>query len=397
MRVETYYRHIEDYRYRILEIQATLKFFRTLQKRSAIVSARDAERELYSALGEAEDLLDTVQSARDDVRNLDLADLAETSALGKTYGEANDILWTQLNIALQVNQEFDFENAVERLYRAVMNENTIQLRPVYGTGKVTVNINLNETAGNLEDYGNAISAVREAGGFGKLEPGMASWFWENFLYRVAREGAEPPKKQTSDEGGGKGKGKGKSKKKGKERKEHSKEELEEIYWATMNLRLEASDSLAPFWSIINYGTRALVSDRGGVAYPQAAPTHFVLKAQNKIRGIYSQFFKQVYTEVNNAQKDLIRLLNNMTQQVRRLISAINQLMSTIQEAQERMVQRNFDMIMRNLEQMGKDALVDINRVERLARDMVEDAENIPSRVSLGGGVRIRTPRLIRGI
>ncbi len=185
---------------------------------------------------------------------------------------AHSILWEEANVALSSLPEYNINEFREPLKTAVLIKGSIVLQ-MKTEGNLFVSIDLNKTAGSIEDYAAAVQTVRARKSKGSMDKQKASWFWKNFIYGQAREGKVFRKKGKQ--------GKGTSR----------QEEGRRMYAETISERLQAMGTLAPFWSLIDLGNATISSmNRGGTPYPSNSPTYFITKAEARIRSMFSEAY-----------------------------------------------------------------------------------------------------------
>ena len=198
-----------------------------------------------------------------------------------------DILWREAQTAITSTKEYDIPEFREPLRTAIYMDGCINIR-TYDDGRtISVEIDLNKTAGSIENYAQAIRAVRnlmtgDERGW-REDKGRASWFWKNFIYRQAREGLKIKK----------GKLKGQ-----RRRASLSQREGTQMYKETISNRLAAMGTLAPFWELIDKGNiNNAALDEGGTPYPSNSATNFVSRAQIEIRSSFEGSYRQKVTEL----------------------------------------------------------------------------------------------------
>jgi hypothetical protein len=173
---------------------------------------------------------------------------------------SKDILFNNTLAALRINKEFDDPVYRVPLFEAIESNDTYLARAT-GTGfdsKISVDINLDKSAGRLNMWAAAVKAVRvglgvkipKRGG-GRFEKSaiVASRAWRRYYTSKSQEWSD-----------------------------------------TIESRLQASAKIAPFWSIINFGTTTMASDRGGYPTPTNRNTNFVDKAEREIKSAVAGFF-----------------------------------------------------------------------------------------------------------
>jgi len=111
------------------------------------------------------------------------------NVLPKETRRLQDILWRNVEQAISINTEFDYPIFKTGLRKAVYDDRTIvvTILPRGIQSGIHVRINFDVTAGNIEDYANAVSSVRDTTA-GSTTRRQASAYWRNFVYGQAREG-----------------------------------------------------------------------------------------------------------------------------------------------------------------------------------------------------------------
>lgn len=173
---------------------------------------------------------------------------------------SKDILFNNTLTALRTNKEFDDPVYREPLFEAIESNDTYLVR-MTGTGfssRVSVDINLDKTAGRLNMWAAAVKAVRA-----------------NLNIRIPRRGSKDFDKSALAASSA-------------WRRYFTSKSQE--WYDTIEARLQASAKLAPFWSILNFGTVSLASDRGGYPTPKNRNTNFVDKAEKEIKSAVAGFF-----------------------------------------------------------------------------------------------------------
>jgi hypothetical protein len=200
-----------------------------------------------------------------------------------------DILWAEANSAIVKTEEYDIPEFREPLKRAIYTEGCIHIRKAYGEYGVQVRIDLNKTAGQIDDYAQAVRTARE--NLERDERGWreskirASWFWRNFIYGQAREGVKIKAKRVEGQRG---------------RTPLRQREGEVLYERTIAERIAHMTSLAPYWSLIDKGNvNNAPMHSGGVPYPSNGPTHFVDKAETKIRILFEKMMEENITNLSS--------------------------------------------------------------------------------------------------
>jgi vacuolar-type H+-ATPase subunit E/Vma4 len=196
---------------------------------------------------------------------------------------------------------------------------------------LVVNLAMDEIAGSLEDYANAVSSAREALGIKEgRDPVRASAFWKDKIYQGPR------------------------------------------YFTTIRTRLAQTAGRAPYWSLLNNGNKStgMSSDIGGTAYPEVRPTHFVEETEaaiaNEFRLILGRY------QMNSAV--YIQDLQLMIGEANRAIARIYEKIESIAEPPEQM------KIV--AEAIGADVkLLSGTKVHR-AKEKIKSGEYVPAQISI---------------
>jgi len=175
----------------------------------------------------------------------------------------HEMLVTEAELAISLTKEYDLPIFREPLIAAIRRDETLVFAIVGDT--VTLEIDLNTTAGRLDDYINAVESTRQ--NFPRtLAPVDASRYWRYFLYGQAREGLSMKKRRKKGQRG---------------RTPTYKDEGTTRYFETIQDRIANMSSPAPWWSLLNDGNVSF-GGGGGTPYPDSPGTHFVESAHMKI-------------------------------------------------------------------------------------------------------------------
>lgn len=273
-----------------------------------------------------------------------------------TRKRATQILLEEADLALKFTKEFNISIYRRRLEEAIKKRETIIITVVSNT--INVRIDLNRTAGGIEDYANAISETRRILNVGKAPPDIASWFWEEKYYRPAREGRS-------------------IKKIGKKRRDRTRQNIQ-AYWNTIRLRASLFQTLAPFWELLDQGNISLSSDRGGTPYPEYGRTDFVRKAKLRIE----ELFYRVYSERVSRIQRYIETLDELEEKISYIQTLLDRLTNRPDVEQVLLGQ-----IQRQLGEKFKFA--DPARVDKLISDLVSEVA-LHRRVELSASSKNRT-------
>lgn len=231
---------------------------------------------------------------------------------------SNRVLVESLELALTLNKEFNDPFFKDGLLLACNDPKSIQL--FYSRdGNVQVFINLDETAGTINDYAGAVKAVRKAIAETPNKNGrpkapmtsgaVASHFWAEKFYGPAREGKSVSRRKWS------------TKRKRYYTHDVTAEQVAK-YWNTMKARMALFGKPAPYWEIIDKGSMIMSGDKGGEAYPANPPTHFVENAQNRIKQLFERKYFQQFDIIQKEINDFTQNLRDMNRALVELTQAI---------------------------------------------------------------------------
>ena len=285
-------------------------------------------------------------------------------AIAEIKKAAKKHLEDELNAALNINTEFDYPIFKSRLFAAIRDEQTIQYTQT--PDGVRVKIDMDLTAGTLNDYSQAVDTVRQnrmIGPYGQppAPPALAAKMWMEKYYQPAREGTivpRPPRKTNV------------------KRKSDAvrNKEFAAKYRSTMKERIAAMSTLAPYWSLLNNGDMRMESSYTNPAYPKNVPTHFVEKAEISIQRELDASIREQKIKIEELRKEIVHVNDAIS-----YLSSINFDARNPKEVLQEVIEKRLG------EKFGR---ADQNKVMQLADDIL--AGETSSRVSLGGGVRIRT-------
>jgi len=200
----------------------------------------------------------TVESWQKLLTNEDLLkEMVIGSAISSIEKKATQILLDEAKAAVKSNPEFS-KSAIfwTKLQEAILNEDTIFVEAI-GQENIKVTIDLDKTAGTLNDYVDGVLYARE-----QLE-------------------GEYPRKKEFDP------------KKASQKWKQIYEAGGTFYNKIITWRIETFGKKAPFWKIINDGTPKKLGgvDRGGTPYPVSKPTRFKQRAEQKISDLIAEEIK----------------------------------------------------------------------------------------------------------
>jgi hypothetical protein len=227
----------------------------------------------------------------------------DTLELSKT------ILFNEARSALRTNKEFDDEVYRLPLFEAIESNDTYTVR-MQGAGfssTVSVDINLDKSAGRLNMWAAAIKAVRD-------ELGVVIPRKDSKVYRKKAIAASMAWKRLYESG---------------------------AYTETVEQRLQASAKIAPFWSILNFGTTKLSSDRGGFATPKNRPTNFLHKAEQEIKSAIAGLFTTAKEKYQSAFAEYNAFLEDSRERQLRLDEMANEIRIDLQTV--RKLEREYEI------------------------------------------------------
>lgn len=204
---------------------------------------------------------------------------------------ASEIYVENVKLAVEEAPEFAIPPYLVPLLDISRNERLFDIRVVKKacSSYVKVNLRMNEVAGNIQDYANAIDAAREIMGEKEdRDPEKASAYWANRVY---------PNKAK--------------------------------YTHVLGLRFGELSEEAPFWSLLDNGNvdTSMSSDIGGYPFPSNGPTHFVDKTEREIEQLFNR-------ELDNACEERSKMIESLYDEFDRYQQAgeeINELVTKLEE------------------------------------------------------------------
>ena len=171
---------------------------------------------------------------------------------------SKQILFDATVNALKKSQEFDIPIYRRPLFEAIENNDTYFIRS-RGTGFnsiLSLDINLNKTAGRLDMWGTAIKTVRKQLGVKIPSKFSRKATREKSAIQASRAWAGIYSKR----------GVGANSK----------------YMTTIKSRLAVAAKIAPFWELLDKGSIPFSSDRGGYPTPKGKSLNFVYKTEKQV-------------------------------------------------------------------------------------------------------------------
>jgi len=308
---------------------------------------------------------------------------------------AIDILSDYARAAIKATKEFDLYEFESRLIQAIRNPQTITISSDPVTGKVSVKIDLNRTAGNLKEYVHAVDAARRQLEIGKyranpLPAKLAAHMWKEKYYGPAREGKEIPQPKRKPPKDGR-----KPRSDKKEKRDYNTAQYVEKYFQTIRTRLANMRSLAPYWKILDQGTVASISnERTGYAYPSFGRTNFVENARREILSKVQEYTNEKYSTSNTDIKELRQRIIKLEQAIKYIDEVIQKVEQRISISKQKTtysaVEFAYNKIVQALD--ARFSFADKNRIIELANKLASGEEISKTRVELtqrGSGRRVR--------
>ena len=377
---------------------------------------RSYESALYELLTLTRDYareisIDHKEFLRIDTENLTI--FVDYDALERVKAQAPKILLEEINLAVSINTEFDHPKFYDRLVQVVEDPRTFTIELLNGI--INVKLNLDITAGPLREWVSAIKGARKLIPRNKKSKRAPqperSKFWAEKFYGPAREG------KTVYRRVGKGK---------KEKKDITQEQIEK-YWRTMDDRFSLLSHPAPFWGIINYGVANKSSeneDGGGYPTPRAVRTNFTGKTRGRLVALFQREKVKGNQAIQRERQEIAAKYIRMEREIIEFKVLIEQELRRAQEQQARETARQEARYIRTTtysfpaspaveeftpkvhsalqiikEHLGEEKLarVDSERLQAFADTLEQGSTILQEKISLGGGVRIRTVEIARTV
>jgi len=215
-------------------------------------------------------------------------------AIGIISGYAKDLLWRSIKNGAEETREYNDPRFLDGLKLAVEDDRTITIE--YNQSDFTIKnvlIDLNLTAGTLEEWAGAISGAREMlrnarGGRYIKDTNVASKVWAEKIYKAGREGGTVYRRRRVKE---------------EDDPNVSSVDIDvtakykDRYWETIALRFHKTKSPAPWWQLLDQGNVALKG--AGTPYPVNGATNFV---SNTIESIKINFDTIMYNNIVGRRK-----------------------------------------------------------------------------------------------
>jgi len=252
--------------------------------KSYLTLAEKAEKLAKQAISSAEASLRALKGPGE-------AELSYGLSIDQTLVDAPNILKEEVETAVLTNDEYAYTPFLTPLLDIASDEELYNIIPG-GTGwsrSITVELAMNEVAGDIEEYAQAVEAAREEmGSDPDRDPIKASHIWRTKIW-PSRGGGGP-------------------------------------YQHVISSRLANLPSLAPFWSLLNDGNKSvsMSSDIGGTAYPSHSGTHFVEKAERRIVKVFKDIFSKYKINNRSQISELSALIDSYREALQRMYDAIQE-------------------------------------------------------------------------
>jgi hypothetical protein len=265
------------------------------------------------------------------------------SAKETTIAEAPAIYAKKVKDAASRSEEYSYEQFLSPLLEVGFDDGLYNITST-GAGwsrSVNVHLNMDEVAGTIGDYAEAVESAR--GSLGTKEdrdPDLASKIWRTKIYRHSR------------------------------------------YFTTIKLRLLAAASPAPFWSLLNDGSKnvSMASDIGGSPYPSRGGHHFVEQTEDAIR----LFFLSTFRKAKEKYDSDVILLKDALLDARDLLVRLQNRVDELSS--------NSDLLSKVASEIGVSSdQLDASKII-VAADRIRSGDIFTTQVVVGRGIRIRTKK-----
>jgi len=256
---------------------------------------------------EESDIYDTLRKLYDRYNSLD--NEAYETAYSNIQNRAAEIFLKNAQEAVIQTKEYDYQPFRERLFSIATDGRLFSIAQTETGGRV--NINMDVVAGTLADYIEGIEFAKGVLDMGKIpNPDVASKIWREKIYRVDREGGKVTKKY-----------KGKYKK-GTQDITHK---YKGKYKKTIEARLSSLATIAPFWSIIEYGT-SIFPGKGGYAYPEFEGTRFVEKTRIQVQQLFNDLYGESIQQDTDYYRNAIDRYERAKSAIRRELNEVGEIL-----------------------------------------------------------------------
>lgn len=307
-----------------------------------LISTAEVSKDNISKLKKARDkAVKALGNAKLDLsgaRDSKLADQAFEESFFEVKSVANHILKEEIQLATTKSSEYSYPEFKRSLFAVADNDNVVEF-VFRGSGwskNISVLIDMDSYAGNINDYAESVEYARNALKVKETrDPKKASEFWRKKVWGTS------------------------------------------LYQKTIKKRFEGMNDQAPFWSLLNYGTAtaSMSSSIGGTPYPRVRGTRFKEHAEDKIY----RYFRQLFTKKRSDNKQLRDELKERVNQLEMSIKESDALLNQLEVQFE-----NFSRAQNVAKKIGvsiKDS--DVDRLIE-AIDNYRSGNKSKSRISVGG-------------
>ena len=274
------------------------------------------------------------------------SDMAYKEALRLTLEQAPSIYAKKVADAVGKADEYAYDQFLSPLLDVGFEKDLYEIIPA-GVGwnrTILVRLKMNEIAGDINDYAEAVEATRDALNVKDgRDPERASTIWRTKIYKGSR------------------------------------------YFTTIKSRLSNTSKPAPFWSLLNDGSKnvSMSSDIGGTPYPSRGGHRFVNQAEDEIKRFFIRTFfgfRDTGGKNNPALKEAISEAN-------RLLSELQSLVNRLATESELMlgIARAINV---NVGKLNASKVI-------IAAERIKSGDIFTSQVVVGEGKRIRTATFTR--
>lgn len=243
--------------------------------------------------------------------------------------------------ALERISEFDLPRFRNPLLEIVKVPEIIEIIPTSysrNSAEFQVKILINQYAGTIDDYFNAVNLARYA--LQGLDPDspdavlkglpapMAGFMWAEKYYKPAREGTRVTRTYKTGKNAGK-------------EKDITAKYVRK-YWRTINLRLGFFEGKAPYWYLLEHGNASgnlgsyatadsqkltNAGEEGNKPYPIYGGTNFIARTEMQIKLLITVEYLKKMSMITNDYAEVIKQLTTALQELREATVKIADLLS----------------------------------------------------------------------
>ena len=274
------------------------------------------------------------------------SDMAYEDALRLTLEQAPSIYAERVADAVKKADEYAYDQFLSPLLDVGFEKELYEIIPT-GVGwnrTILVRLKMNEIAGDINDYAKAVEATRDSLNVKEgRDPELASKIWRTKIYKGPR------------------------------------------YFTTIKSRLSNTSKPAPFWSLLNDGSKnvSMSSDIEGTAYPSKGGHHFVTQTESKIK----KFFTKTFRGFKDASGKNNPMFKEAISEANRLLSELQSLINRLSTESELMlgIARAINV---NVGKLNASKVI-------VAAERIKSGDIFTSQVVVGEGKRIRTATFTR--